>query len=112
MNWSESNAQVGCVQDHAARGDGQWSVGDWAHVTSQIGMFAYTGLNKAQVICICCGEEGDGLAMQVQRLVKEFHIYMTANGRISMAGLSTTTVPYFAECVKVVCSEGVKGATV
>jgi len=70
--------------------------GDWAHVTSQIGMFAYTGLNKAQV----------------QRLVKEFHIYMTANGRISMAGLSTTTVPYFAKCVKVVCSEGVKGATV
>lgn len=61
--------------------------GNWDHVTSQIGMFTFTGLSKPQV----------------QRLVKEFHIYMTANGRISIAGLSTSTVPYLAECMKIVC---------
>ena len=44
--------------------------GDWSHIQAQIGMFCYTGLS----------------APQVQTLVKDHHIYMTADGRISMAG--------------------------
>jgi len=35
----------------------------------------------------------------VRRLKEEFHIYLTNNGRISMAGLNTRNVDYFAEAV-------------
>ncbi|KAL0074376.1 aspartate aminotransferase [Phycomyces blakesleeanus] len=54
--------------------------GKWNHITDQIGMFSFTGLNKNQVTV----------------LKQKYHIYMTDNGRISMAGLSTTNVNYFA----------------
>mmetsp|Transcript_15989 Transcript_15989/g.48018 ORF Transcript_15989/g.48018 Transcript_15989/m.48018 type:complete len:430 (-) Transcript_15989:310-1599(-) len=48
----------------------------WKHITEQIGMFAYTGLT---------GE-------QVDKLAQEHHIYMTRNGRISMAGVNSGNV--------------------
>ncbi|CDS04038.1 hypothetical protein LRAMOSA06993 [Lichtheimia ramosa] len=57
--------------------------GTWHHITDQIGMFSFTGLNAAQV----------------KVLKEKYHIYMTDNGRISMAGLSTTNVDYFAKAV-------------
>lgn len=36
-------------------------------------------------------------AEQSQALVEKAHVYMTTNGRISMAGLNTTNIRYFAE---------------
>ncbi|KAF2395786.1 putative aspartate protein [Trichodelitschia bisporula] len=57
--------------------------GTWNHVTDQIGMFSFTGLNEKQV----------GL------LRSEAHIYMTKNGRISMAGLNTKNVEYVARAI-------------
>jgi len=54
---------------------------DWSHVTSQIGMFAYTGLNQDQV----------------NELREKHHIYMTMDGRISIAGLNTGNLDYIAE---------------
>jgi len=62
--------------------------GTWNHVTDQIGMFTYTGLNKAQV----------------ERMVNEFHIYMTADGRISVAGLNPGNVSYVADCINAVAT--------
>ena len=59
------------------------SVHDWSHITKQIGMFAYTGLSEAQV----------------ERLTKEFNIFMLKSGRISMAGVSSGTVQYLAESI-------------
>eukprot|EP00930_Biecheleria_cincta_P023141 TRINITY_DN1674_c0_g1_i2.p1 TRINITY_DN1674_c0_g1~~TRINITY_DN1674_c0_g1_i2.p1 ORF type:complete len:399 (+),score=86.50 TRINITY_DN1674_c0_g1_i2:84-1280(+) len=56
----------------------------WNHITDQIGMFTYTGLTKDQVT----------------RMVEEFHIYMTGDGRISMAGLNEGNVEYVAECIQ------------
>ncbi|VDB82720.1 unnamed protein product [Peniophora sp. CBMAI 1063] len=55
--------------------------GSWKHIVEQIGMFSFTGLN---------GE-------QSKALVEKAHVYMTANGRISMAGLTTKNIRYFAE---------------
>ena len=46
---------------------------DWSHVTNQIGMFAYTGMSVAQVESVRDNEA----------------IYMTMDGRISIAGLNT-----------------------
>ncbi|KAJ9148939.1 Aspartate aminotransferase [Pleurostoma richardsiae] len=63
--------------------------GSWAHITDQIGMFSFTGLSEAQVL----------------RLREEFHVYMTRNGRISMAGLNTRNVDYFAKAVDRVVRE-------
>ncbi|GMK59192.1 hypothetical protein CspeluHIS016_0702070 [Cutaneotrichosporon spelunceum] len=63
--------------------------GEWGHIKSQIGMFSFTGLKPEQV---------DALAQKA-------HIYLTRDGRISMAGLNDSNVEYFAECM----SKVVKG---
>ncbi|RYR21339.1 hypothetical protein Ahy_B03g066626 isoform B [Arachis hypogaea] len=55
----------------------------WQHITNQIGMFCYSGLTPEQV----------------DRMTSEFHIYMTRNGRISMAGLNTGNVGYVANAI-------------
>ncbi|KAI8581257.1 hypothetical protein K450DRAFT_233884 [Umbelopsis ramanniana AG] len=57
--------------------------GTWNHIVDQIGMFSFTGLSPAQV----------------KVLKEQYHIYMTDNGRISMAGLSSKNVDYFAESI-------------
>jgi len=56
---------------------------DWSHITNQIGMFCYSGLS---------GE-------QVDQLKDKWHIYMTRNGRISMAGVTSGGVRYLAEAI-------------
>lgn len=56
---------------------------DWSHITSQIGMFAYTGLT---------GE-------QMDRLAKETSVYATRDGRISVAGITTENVGRLAEAI-------------
>ncbi|KAJ4404574.1 Aspartate aminotransferase, cytoplasmic [Neurospora sp. IMI 360204] len=63
--------------------------GTWNHITDQIGMFSFTGLNENQVA----------------KIREEFHIYMTKNGRISMAGLNTRNVDYVAGAVDKVVRE-------
>jgi len=55
----------------------------WEHITNQIGMFCYTGLN----------------VQQVERLTKDFHVYLTKDGRISMAGLTSRNVGYVAKAI-------------
>jgi aspartate aminotransferase len=60
--------------------------GTWNHITDQIGMFSYTGLTQSQV----------------ERMVNEMHIYMTADGRISVAGLNPGNVDYVAQCIDTV----------
>jgi len=63
--------------------------GNWDHIVSQIGMFAFTGLTPEQ--CKAVVEKG--------------HVYLTGNGRISMAGLNSHNLDYFAE----VCAKATKG---
>jgi len=63
--------------------------GEWGHIKSQIGMFSFTGLTPPQT----------------KALAERAHIYMTADGRISMAGLNGKNIDYFAESV----SSAVKG---
>lgn len=63
--------------------------GTWNHITDQIGMFSFTGLSEAQVM----------------KIRAEAHVYMTKNGRISMAGLNDGNVEYFAKAVDKVVRE-------
>jgi aspartate aminotransferase len=56
---------------------------DWSHVTNQIGMFAYTGMTEEMVMDL---RATDG-------------VYMTADGRISIAGLNTNNLDYIAKCM-------------
>nr|AIT70251.1 aspartate aminotransferase [Ahnfeltiopsis flabelliformis] len=58
--------------------------GTWDHITGQIGMFSYTGLTSQQVAF----------------MREKYHVYMTSNGRISMAGLTDDTVQYVADAMK------------
>ena len=57
------------------------SVRDWSHITSQIGMMAFTGMSKEQVT----------------RLKAEYHIYMTDDGRAAISGLNSGNVNYVAK---------------
>ena len=66
--------------------------GTWNHITDQIGMFSFTGLTEQQVLTIR----------------SDAHVYMTKNGRISMAGLNTGNVEYFARAVDKVVRETAK----
>ncbi len=59
------------------------STRNWSHITSQIGMFCFSGMTPEQV----------------DRLRTEFHIYMTKNGRISMAGVTSKNVGYLAHAM-------------
>jgi aspartate/tyrosine/aromatic aminotransferase len=60
--------------------------GDWSHITSQIGMFSFTGLSKAQ-----CKD-----------LVNKHHVYLLSSGRISMAGINTRNVDHLARSINAV----------
>lgn len=57
--------------------------GGWTHITSQIGMFSFTGLTPAQS----------------KAMVDKHHIYMLGNGRISMAGVTSKNVKYIAAAI-------------
>eukprot|EP00877_Chromochloris_zofingiensis_P004348 jgi/Chrzof1/13914/Cz08g17080.t1 len=57
--------------------------GRWEHIVNQIGMFSFTGLNKPQV----------------ENMTNKWHVYMTMDGRISMAGLSGSKARYLAEAI-------------
>jgi len=59
------------------------SAHDWSHITSQIGMFAYTGLD----------------AEMMDKLAKEHSVYATRDGRISVAGITTDNVGRLAEAI-------------
>ena len=58
--------------------------GNWDHITKQIGMFSFTGLDPDQS----------------DRMVNVHHIYMLSTGRISIAGLTSGSVKYVADCIK------------
>ncbi|RZC34172.1 Aminotran 1 2 domain containing protein [Asbolus verrucosus] len=59
---------------------------NWEHIANQNGMFSLTGMTPPQV----------------EKLVKEYSIYLTSNGRISMAGVSSNNVDYLAHAIHAV----------
>lgn len=59
------------------------STHDWSHLTNQTGMFGYSGLNDNQV----------------KRLADEFSIYLTKNGRISIAAITSKNCEYLANAI-------------
>jgi aspartate aminotransferase len=59
------------------------STHDWTHVTDQIGMFAFTGMNAA----MC------------DLLTEQNSIFLTRDGRISVAGLNVGNVATVAEAI-------------
>ena len=61
--------------------------GDWTHLTSQIGMFCYTGLSPAQC----------------DAMINRHHVYMLRSGRISVAGLNPSNLDHVAQAFNEVC---------
>jgi aspartate/tyrosine/aromatic aminotransferase len=60
--------------------------GDWSHITSQIGMFSYTGLS----------------VKQSEAMIDQHSVFMLKNGRISMAGVTSKNVKYLAQSINAV----------
>lgn len=56
---------------------------DWSFVLKQIGMFTFTGMTPAQC----------------DNMTNKWHIYMTRDGRLSLAGLSSAKAAYLAEAM-------------
>ena len=56
---------------------------NWQHITDQIGMFCFTGMN----------------ADQVAKLTKDYSIFLTKDGRISVAGITSGNVEYLAHAM-------------
>ena len=72
----------------ALRGELESLSGDsWTHVTDQIGMFCFSGMTPEHVAAL----QGKS-------------IYMTSNGRISMAGVTTKNVKRLATAMHEVMS--------
>lgn len=61
---------------------------NWDHITNQIGMFAFLGITPEQV----------------SKLSNEHHIYLTKDGRISVAGITEQNVKHLAESLYKVTS--------
>lgn len=59
------------------------STRDWSHILRQIGMFAFTGISEEQC----------------NRLTDDYSIYMTKDGRISLAGLNDANLNYVASAL-------------
>ncbi|KAK4336934.1 hypothetical protein RND71_044088 [Anisodus tanguticus] len=59
---------------------------NWEHITDQIGMFCFTGMKPEQV----------------ERLMKEHSVYLTKDGRISVAGVTSKNVDYLAKAMHAV----------
>ena len=101
--------------------------GDWAHITSQIGMFSFTSdstrthahsLIGPSIRCSARAHNHSGRAdllaslpvsrssacrglnaKQSAAMSEKHHIYMLSNGRISMAGLNSKNVLYVANAM-------------
>lgn len=56
---------------------------DWSFILKQIGMFSFTGLSK----------------VQSENMTNKWHVYMTKDGRISLAGLSLAKCEYLADAI-------------
>lgn len=59
---------------------------NWDHIVDQNGMFCYSGLTKEHV----------------DQLRKDFSVYLTSNGRISMAGVTSKNAEYLANAIHAV----------
>lgn len=68
------------LQDNLAK---EGSVRDWTHITEQIGMFCFTGMTP----------------VQVEKLTKDHSVYLTKDGRISVAGIASSNVEYLAHAM-------------
>eukprot|EP00898_Chlorokybus_atmophyticus_P009165 jgi/Chlat1/924/Chrsp108S01361 len=56
---------------------------DWSFILKQIGMFSFTGMTPAQV----------------ENMTNQHHVYMTKDGRISLAGLNLAKCEYLAKAM-------------
>lgn len=57
--------------------------GSWEHITSQIGMYSYTGMTEQQCL----------------HMIYNFHVYMLRSGRINVCGLNPSNVEYVAKAI-------------
>ncbi|KAG1672148.1 hypothetical protein FOA52_001736 [Chlamydomonas sp. UWO 241] len=57
--------------------------GDWSFIKRQIGMFSFTGLTRTQC----------------EHITSVWHVYLTMDGRISMAGINGSNVDRLADAI-------------
>mmetsp|Transcript_4748 Transcript_4748/g.11952 ORF Transcript_4748/g.11952 Transcript_4748/m.11952 type:complete len:488 (+) Transcript_4748:1508-2971(+) len=97
------------------------STHDWSHVTEQIGMFAFTGELHSPLFCPytwtkpiffrffvclmlhCYHMNNAGMSSDMcDELTSKYSIFLTRDGRISLAGLNDGNIEYVAKAVHAV----------
>ena len=97
------------------------STQNWEHITDQIGMFAFTGMKPDQVKYIiprilrnltrnlfyraqllCVQRYNRICYFQVEKIIKEHSVYLTKDGRVSVAGVTSQNVDYLAAAMHAV----------
>lgn len=85
--------------------------GTWNHVTNQIGMFSFTGLNGMKLkICTEIAKRCLFYTFfylffvrfaekQSLHMIAKHHVYMLRSGRINMCGINTKNVKYIAKAI-------------
>jgi len=68
------------LQDGLAK---EGSSHNWQHITDQIGMFCFTGMTQDQVA----------------KIISDHSVYLTKDGRISMAGVTSGNVGHLAKAM-------------
>jgi len=81
------SGRISAMREELVRGlEREGSTRSWKHITDQIGMFCFSGLTPDQC----------------ETMTKDWHIYLTKNGRISMAGVTSKNVGYLAQAIHAV----------
>jgi len=71
--------------------------GNWDHIIKQIGMFRCVEQMRGNNRLLIASGSFTGISPEQSRaLVEQMHVYLTNNGRISMAGLNSANIRYFA----------------
>mgnify|MGYP002043100103 CR=1 FL=1 len=88
--------------------------GDWGHVVDQIGMFAYTGLSASHVDSLRERRHVSAALRRRRNLLRDpsrkrsscrHHVYLTRDGRMSMAAMKPADIEYVARAVRSVLAE-------
>jgi len=71
--------------------------GNWDHIIRQIGMFRCVDGMRGSIWPLIASGSFTGISPEQSRaLVEQMHVYLTNNGRISMAGLNSANIRHFA----------------
>ena len=77
--------------------------GTWEHILNSVGLFCLSGLNGRNVCFIQCLQIlltiFDCIERQCNHLQRDYSIYLSSNGQINIAALTSMNIDYVAKAI-------------